>query len=492
MTFESRSLSESSAVAGGRGTTDLASSLSGGLLPIALGIACGSWILVLSQMSAKLAVLSLGMVFFAAAVAFTGNIRVFLWTFVIVGIPLGLDVHLTYRDGHVGLADGLVVGPTHIGLFALLVLGVWDRRRHGVARPLWFPSLAVPLLVLLLAGAVSFVNTPDAQLSIYGMVAWSFFAVFCLFLAGELTDPGNLERASLLLAACLVIPSLYCLFETAMQTNYTLTLQPRPPNPDFPTFRASGLSASPNATAGYLAGLIPLVLARALSSRSRLVRLVLLAAVALGMSGLLLTLSRGATMSLAVGLAAGAVLAYQKKLVRLRHLVLAMALIVLPAIAFRAAISTRVSEGSENLSARTRLLYTAWNMIEDHPLTGVGLNTYSVQMEDYTPGEFAYDFLYQVHNQFMLVWAETGTLGLLAFVALFLLGLKNALAASRAPSRGRALTAIGVFMAIIVLGVHMQLEAYAGGPGMMHFGLLIALAAALARIAPRESETALL
>ena len=66
-------------------------------------------------------------------------------------------------------------------------------------------------------------------------------------------------------------------------------------------------------------------------------------------------------------------------------------------------------------------------MIKAHPLAGVGLNTAHHARSTTTPPRAgAEGWVFIVHNQFLLVWAETGILGFLAFIWLFRLALQAA------------------------------------------------------------------
>jgi len=67
------------------------------------------------------------------------------------------------------------------------------------------------------------------------------------------------------------------------------------------------------------------------------------------------------------------------------------------------------------------LTYLAFRIIGDHPVLGAGSNNFSVVMDRYLTPEFRHGFLYAVHNKYLLIWAETGIGGLLAYLA-FLFG----------------------------------------------------------------------
>lgn len=64
-----------------------------------------------------------------------------------------------------------------------------------------------------------------------------------------------------------------------------------------------------------------------------------------------------------------------------------------------------------------RIVYQeiAANIIEQHPLTGVGFNNYVLEMKEHSQQELPYFYSHPVHNIFLLVASETGLLGLASF-----------------------------------------------------------------------------
>lgn len=71
-----------------------------------------------------------------------------------------------------------------------------------------------------------------------------------------------------------------------------------------------------------------------------------------------------------------------------------------------------------SFSRRSQLNKISWQMFLDHPLTGVGLNNFTVSMEKYGYVSAATRFLQPVHNLYLLILSETGLLGLAAFIYL--------------------------------------------------------------------------
>jgi len=75
-----------------------------------------------------------------------------------------------------------------------------------------------------------------------------------------------------------------------------------------------------------------------------------------------------------------------------------------------------------SFSRRSQLNKISWQMFLDNPLTGVGLNNFTVSMEKYGYVTAATRFLQPVHNLYLLILSETGLLGLAAFIYLLYKG----------------------------------------------------------------------
>lgn len=71
-----------------------------------------------------------------------------------------------------------------------------------------------------------------------------------------------------------------------------------------------------------------------------------------------------------------------------------------------------------SFSRRSQLNKISWQMFLDHPLTGVGLNNFTVSMEKYGYVTATTRFLQPVHNLYLLILSETGLIGLAAFIYL--------------------------------------------------------------------------
>ena len=93
--------------------------------------------------------------------------------------------------------------------------------------------------------------------------------------------------------------------------------------------------------------------------------------------------------------------------------------IVLLVIIYRPLVFTRLRSDSrlevKSRTERVEGLREAWQLIKKHSVLGVGIGNYTQGVaRDLRPGQPLYTYQ-PVHNVFLLVWAELGTVGLLIF-----------------------------------------------------------------------------
>ncbi|MFZ5565341.1 MAG: O-antigen ligase family protein, partial [Thermodesulfobacteriota bacterium] len=165
-----------------------------------------------------------------------------------------------------------------------------------------------------------------------------------------------------------------------------------------------------------------------------------------------LTFSRGAWLSLAVGMAAILVVAVKKRDLVFRHWVYGLPVLLAAAVLLPMAgkpALDRMFYGDEGATAsRKRAMLLARDLFAFHPLAGVGAGNFSRAALDYFPPEKKkvnwvrreetakfnwqvssrlemtqvtvngrqYDIPLPVHNKYMLVMAELGAVGLLLFL----------------------------------------------------------------------------
>lgn len=403
-------------------------------------------------------------------------------------------------------AGGLIVGGTEVLVGFLLAtwLAQGVVRRELKISP---GALFWPLALLLAAFLVSLFDALSLQASVKELAKWGEVAV--VYVVGT-SMLRNAREAKWMLAALLVAGTM-----EAASGVYGALMRLGPPSYAILgglVYRASGEFAQPNPFGGYvnhvwplaLALLVATVLARRrgtsaallpLSSRwctSPWTSLLLAIALATMMAALTLSWSRGAWLGAGLALVVMAVAGTASLLVSVseadRHTgrraagVLLVGAVLLAATGILgaadllpSAITDRlgsimedvvvvqdvrtVKVTDENYAAVERVAHwwAGWRMWEEHPLTGVGLGNYAVAYPQYNlPGWE--DPLGHAHNFYINLGAETGTIGLAAYL-LFL-------AAAMVQAAVRLVSARGEWERGLALGVLGALIAHAVQDGL--------------------------
>jgi len=123
----------------------------------------------------------------------------------------------------------------------------------------------------------------------------------------------------------------------------------------------------------------------------------------------------------------------------------------------------------------------AWEIIADQPALGVGANNYTQALEPRTP-EFGNEWLFTVHNQYLLVWAETGAVGLAAYLWFLLATLRRGWQRWKRTDPLLAPLALGFTAALMGQMLHMQVDIYSSRPQVQLLFVVAALIGVMSRI----------
>ena len=146
---------------------------------------------------------------------------------------------------------------------------------------------------------------------------------------------------------------------------------------------------------------------------------------------------------------------------------------------FLSALSARFFEHDYGRAlSRIPLMRVAMNMIQAHPLTGVGLNNYIVVMQGYddTKEAISVYFTAQVHNMYLLAAAETGLPGLFFLLWLLAVAFKTGWDGFWKNEGLMSFFCLGFVGAF--LGVLIQKLVEAGYPSSYFFSLMLGVFAA--------------
>lgn len=352
---------------------------------------------------------------------------------VILDIPLQFGTHFFFREDEAarGALGGLSFSMTTIaliGLYASWLLKSLARRGGEARTPL---RINLPLAIYLVISGLSLIVAQDVSLSLF-----EFFLLVQLFLVNLYVANFVRSRQDVLFVVKLLL--IGCALASLAIINIKLVGMPPilwglpwglPTRIQFDEYAASGYMriggtiGSPNNAGGYLSFVLVLA-ASVLFTRLRgAIKWLAMTALGLGGLALIFTFSRGAWAALALSTAVMLCL-FAGRLRRFswKAPLAGVAILVLLGLPFQDLIAARLF-GDDRGAAESRipLMKLAFRIIEDNPVLGVGSNNFPVVMNRYITSEFRSGFLFTVHNKYLLVWAETGILGLLAYLA-FLLG----------------------------------------------------------------------
>ena len=147
-------------------------------------------------------------------------------------------------------------------------------------------------------------------------------------------------------------------------------------------------------------------------------------------------------------------------------------------------ISWRLSaDHSAGLDERMNLMKIAWNIIKDHPIIGIGISTYGDRYKAYIPDELMNTWVYAVHNQYLLIWAETGTLGIRCIFVWFLLGvIKKAIRCAKRKNDLLAPLSLGFLLGFVTILLDMFWGIYVSEQAILYIWLFAGIIAAMERV----------
>ncbi|CAG1018001.1 hypothetical protein BURC_02718 [Burkholderiaceae bacterium] len=367
-------------------------------------------------------------------------------------VPVNLDFNLFVRN-HVGGAPSITVSLTVLGL--LLFYLVWAHRYAIGAQPRFIVvhrPIAWAALVLLAVTPLSLINAGDSTL-----VALEWFRLLCLVLSMVAIMSLQDERLVRLWIVALSVQVLLQASLAAAQYGLKRSLGLGifgeeglvEQNIGYVVNRATGTIGHPNVLSYFFEIMLPVMLGLALTRQPARYRWWYALAFGAGLVGIMTTLSRGSWLTLPVSLSIVFVMVYGRRIVRVKSAVGAFlvgcALLVAAYFAYPTIEKRFTHTDYKSSGSRAPLNRAAWSIIEQYPVTGIGLNNFAESFKRYdTTGHSRIfrNYRHVVHNLYLWIWAETGTIGLLAYLAPFVITIGVAWrSAPRAPPVPRAILA---------------------------------------------------
>ncbi len=414
---------------------------------------------------------------------------------VILDTPLQLGTHLFYRedDAALGALGGLSISATTLalaGLYLSWLIRAFANRNHtrrGGVSANW------PLVAYFAITLLSVFVAQDAGLSFFEVCLLLEACLVYFYIAGNVrTREDVVFVVSVLLAACLLesVVMIVLRFTGMPSTIWGLPAHIHIDSDSKEGFmRIGGTVGSSNFAAAYLSISLTCAASVLFTNLGNSYKWLATAALGLGSIALILTFSRGGWLAVALSLALLCFVTWRRRGLSLKGPIAVLVLLALLYVPFHSLIGERLF-GDDRGSAESRipLMNLAFRIVEDHPILGVGVNNFTVAMGPYLTSEFREKFLFAVHNKYLLVVAETGIGGLIAFLAFFVGTARKGWQCWNLQDRLLSPLALGFAAGIIGHMVHMTVDVFRGRPTQQLVWLIAGLVVAMCRIGAGPAE----
>jgi len=129
------------------------------------------------------------------------------------------------------------------------------------------------------------------------------------------------------------------------------------------------------------------------------------------------------------------------------------------------AMNRTLSHDGESASSRIHHAQIAGEMIGDSPLVDAGAGNCHLAMRQYADqSQFRSKWFYSIHNKFLLLWVETGAVGLAAFLLFLTAILSAAWTNWRTADSMIAILSLAIFAGIVGHMVHMSVDVFNSRP----------------------------
>jgi putative inorganic carbon (hco3(-)) transporter len=401
------------------------------------------------------------------------NPRLFFLVGMVFTAPLGLSINLR-PHAHMGGAHALSINLMDFFLVPALVFLARDFYL-GYRRDFRISSISFWWLGLTALGVLSMIINPFRELA--GLEVVRMLKCWLLFLViiNECVREKHFRYVVGALGANAAVNIVVAFMQYFL--GRTLGLQPLGEGSDLsalganlgvyaaPTelFRVMGLAGHANLFSAYLAMLLPIFISQLFTDYRLSVKLLFAALSATGVVCLGLTLSRSGWLSFAMSGGCLMIALFALPDLRKRYLLMKVSMIGAATailVAGSGMILRRFLESDPGaFDFRVEWVGIAWRMVQAKPVLGLGLNSFIYNLQDYAPYSVPklYDLFGEVfpvvHNTYMLVWAEQGTIGLLLFLAMHVNLLRIAVLNLRYRGLNERIYLIGIASACGILGI---------------------------------------
>lgn len=363
------------------------------------------------------------------------------------------DIYLRLLHGHAGSNEGLAIPLVVVTGMILASWYIFSRSYRGFALG---GTLQIPIAAILATTILSLIVTSEKFVGLTGLI-YTLEYYFLYWLAFNIIRTNqDFQRIIILLLVTLGIQSLVYFVQSALGITFDLLgntiAEGNVPRP------GGTVSANPDGFASFIMPALMIASALALSKHFRLGNYSILI-MFMGMAAIGLSFTRAAWLGVVFGFFTIVVIGTRNRWINTRMVFIVIGIATIGIIPLLPKMYDRISSdygdggargASETFKERMGLNLIAINIIKENPIFGIGPRAYSQVFKRYVP-RWMNQWLYTVHNEYLLRSAETGIAGGLAYIALLVAGVRVALGLSRGPPSFLSVCATGWLAAIFIL-----------------------------------------
>ena len=422
------------------------------------------------------------------------DVRRTLIVLVVLDTAFQWDKNFGYNAtaANMGSLGGLNVSVTTIALAGLYLMWFAERAaaRTKVNRRLLTASL--PLITYLTFTALSVTVAGNKTLAVDEMAMLVQTFLLFIYIAGSIRTSDDVRFVAAAIVTCLFVESLLTLLLPFVGHQKLLgisTYAQAQQVGNGTDSRFGGTIGAPNTAAAFFSLLIAPAVVLATAPVSRRVRRVSVLAVLLATLALILTLSRGGWLAFIVSFAFLSIAGVKRGWLSPKVPVIFVVVLTIIVLPFAGTLAQRITGNDYNSAAgRLPLIRLAETVIKNHPVLGIGVNNLGLVFPHYAGPQYSGDWIYTVHNKYLLVWAESGIGALIGFVWFLLSTVRRGWRLWHGHDPLLAPLALGLTAGIIGQMVHMSVDIFQSRPQVQLLWLVAGLLVAMERVAWSEGR----
>lgn len=428
------------------------------------------------------------------------NIERLLLLIIAVGVPLNLDISIVispYARNIANVSNGrtiVALTELRISLIMLVVLVgylFWLVGQRGPTRfPLrYFAGTTLPALGLILVSTLTMLQAPDKQLALFKVLVLVELFLIYFYIANHIHNRNDFIFIISAFMGALLLESILMIVQ--WRTGFSFSLAGISASIDPTTHRAAGTLGTANTAGVILTAYLIMSATMFWIFPKKFQKVFAGICFVFGSVALISTAGRAAWLGFLVAILVFLIFGWQRRLVARRILVLLfLSILVIAGLFFPTIYSRFTADDRGSAASRMIMNRLAWNVIKSstaHFYFGIGANNYALLAPAYYTsdiGDLGYIIDSSVHNTYLLVWAETGIIGLAIFLCFLAVPLMKIWKYIQSNDRFVSLMALGLGCGLIAIYIQMLADPFIARPKLIIVWLLIGMACSLEYLIP--------